>query len=389
MRSAGIRIAVLTAVLTVPTAWAQTYNCLIDPGGPGTYSAGDVLTMVGDCSDENGNSLPASQLQWKVYYKVDTSVTIDTEATGISELVINAKANRGEGLAWYQVTLTGQSDQGNVTTATQLLLPASGEFKFVTVSDMPALVEVANGLGPMERNTSVGEEQPGDGNPISLRGGGYAKGLGVHPGSEVHVPLPEHCPYFVSDFGVDDEKGGAGSVIFKVMTDDKLVFTSDLMTGIGPVGHVEVKIPPGTQEMRLLVEDGGDGDNADHADWAGAFLICKDGNAAVTTKAHAAQRNGSGNGFAFTAAASGRSGMHFRFQLPEASHAVLELRDYAGRLLAKPMDKDLAKGRHDLDWAPGAAFSGKTGGTGSAGIVFAVLKCGSRQSVRTIIGGNL
>ena len=49
----------------------------------------------------------------------------------------------------------------------------------VFVSDLPFLAE-ANGWGPIERDKSVGESQPGDGRTLSLRGQTFAKGLGAH-----------------------------------------------------------------------------------------------------------------------------------------------------------------------------------------------------------------
>ncbi|MQB01445.1 MAG: DUF4838 domain-containing protein [Actinobacteria bacterium] len=75
------------------------------------------------------------------------------------------------------------------------------------VSDLPWLW-AANGLGPVEKDTSNGGEAAGDGGPITIRGKTYAKGLGVHPYSEVGYHLGGACARFTARVGIDDEAGG-------------------------------------------------------------------------------------------------------------------------------------------------------------------------------------
>ena len=43
----------------------------------------------------------------------------------------------------------------------------------------------SNGLGPVERNMSVGGQAPRDGKPITLHGVTYPKGLGIHAVADV------------------------------------------------------------------------------------------------------------------------------------------------------------------------------------------------------------
>src|SRR5215471_15798431 len=71
------------------------------------------------------------------------------------------------------------------------------------VSDLPYRA-VANGWGPVEKDTSNGEQAAGDGHTISLHGVTYAKGLGVHANSEVDVPLNGAYTTFQSAIGIDD-----------------------------------------------------------------------------------------------------------------------------------------------------------------------------------------
>lgn len=378
-------LAIQTALLLLaPAAWSQDYQCRINvPGGPPTFEPGQEIALEGQCVDGSGNPLPDGNLDWVVEYKVDTATEVQGEFNATSLVSFTAKP-RGEGLSWYVIRLAGRSDVGTVSSDRLALLPANGEFQYVTVSDMEQLVVVANGHGPMERNTSVGEVEAEDGNPISLRGGAYNKGLGVHAGSEVRVPLDRRCPYFVSDIGVDDEKGGAGSVIFKVMADEDLLYTSAQLTGLSPVENIAVKIPPMAKEVVLIVEEGDDGMNSDHADWAGAHLICRDESIPValgrTGPGQASSNHDLHQDLGFKAAISGGAGaMRFSFLIPGTTHAVLELRDGAGRLLARPLDRNVGPGRHDLEWAPASPLP--------AGLMFAVLKAGSGRSTRILAGG--
>ncbi|SEN75239.1 NPCBM/NEW2 domain-containing protein [Actinacidiphila rubida] len=130
-----------------------------------------------------------------------------------------------------------------------------------------------NGWGPVERDESNGETAAGDGHPITLGGTVYAKGLGVHAPSTVSYFLDGKCSSITATVGVDDEKNGKGSVEFLVSADGKQVADSGVLTN--PMGgkplHADVT---GAQNVQLIVTDGGDGNDSDHADWADAQLTC-------------------------------------------------------------------------------------------------------------------
>jgi hypothetical protein len=138
------------------------------------------------------------------------------------------------------------------------------------VSDL-AWTSATNGWGPVERDTSNGEDAAGDGHIISLRGATYAKGLGVHANSEVVYDLAANYTTFLSDVGVDDEVGGRGSVVFQVWVDGVKLYDSGVLTGASPVAHVSVDVT-GKSTLRLVVTDAGDNNFFDHSDWAGARL---------------------------------------------------------------------------------------------------------------------
>ncbi|MEX0268148.1 NPCBM/NEW2 domain-containing protein [Leptolyngbyaceae cyanobacterium UHCC 1019] len=131
---------------------------------------------------------------------------------------------------------------------------------------------VINGWGPMERDRSNGEEAANDGGPLTLNGATYAKGLGVHAGSEIDYALGGVYNKFVSYIGVDDEVGNSGSVVFQVWADGVLLYDSGLMTGVTETKLVNIDVT-GRQNLKLIVTNGGDNDSSDHANWGNAQLV--------------------------------------------------------------------------------------------------------------------
>jgi NPCBM/NEW2 domain-containing protein len=110
------------------------------------------------------------------------------------------------------------------------------------VSDLPFL-SATNGWGPVERDTSNGEQAAGDGHPITINGVSYAKGLGTNSISDVEVYLGGRCTRFTAMVGVDDEKNGAGTVTFSVAADGKTLVTTPTIRGHQPATPIDVASP--------------------------------------------------------------------------------------------------------------------------------------------------
>jgi hypothetical protein len=143
----------------------------------------------------------------------------------------------------------------------------------VFVSDLPFLAAAQNGWGPVERDHSVGESQPGDGHPLMLRGTTFAKGLGAHAAGDVPVYTGGNCTSFTATVGVDDETAGAGSVTFTVYADGVAVARTGTLTGASAAQTLTANVT-GARQIDLVVGDAGDGTGKDHADWADARLSC-------------------------------------------------------------------------------------------------------------------
>jgi alpha-galactosidase len=140
------------------------------------------------------------------------------------------------------------------------------------LSDL-AWLRSANYWGPVEKDTSNGETDAGDGHPITINGTVYGKGLGVHAPSTVEYYTAKKCTSLSADVGVDDEKTANGSVTFEVWADGTKVADSGLLTTADPAEHLTADVG-GATLVRLIVTDGGNGTDSDHADWADARLTC-------------------------------------------------------------------------------------------------------------------
>ena len=119
---------------------------------------------------------------------------------------------------------------------------------------------------------SNGEFAAGDGQPITLNGTTYPKGLGVHAASDIQYAI-SNCTNFQSDIGVDDEVGANGSVDFQVFLNGNNAYDSGVMTGSSATKQINLDLTGKTQ-LELVVTNGGDNIDYDHGDWAGARITC-------------------------------------------------------------------------------------------------------------------
>lgn len=111
-----------------------------------------------------------------------------------------------------------------------------------------------------------------DGKPITIAGKVYTTGIGTHANSEWSIPINRNGVRFHAWVGVDDEQEGKGSVRFQVIADGKILADTGVMKGNDPAKEISVDLK-GVRNLELNVDDGGDGINYDHADWADATLV--------------------------------------------------------------------------------------------------------------------
>ncbi|MCX6375936.1 MAG: NPCBM/NEW2 domain-containing protein, partial [Armatimonadetes bacterium] len=109
------------------------------------------------------------------------------------------------------------------------------------------------------------------GEPLTLGGTKYEHGVGSHASSELAVNLKGKAKLFTAMVGVDDETEGKGSVVFSIMVDGKMAARTAVMHGGDRPVLIGAKLD-GAKLMVLAVEDAGDNNSFDHADWADAVI---------------------------------------------------------------------------------------------------------------------
>jgi glucose/arabinose dehydrogenase/endonuclease YncB( thermonuclease family) len=211
------------------------------------------------------------------------SVTYDAQSTTAT---LKTTANLLAGTTYTATVKSGASGAkdlaGNALATDKVwtFATATASLPVKYLSDLP-WTSATSGWGPVERDTSNGEQLAGDGRPITINGTVYPKGLGVHSASDIRFNLAGACSTFTATVGVDAEVGANGSVIFKVLGDTTTLYTSPILRGGATSQAVNVSVA-GKNELALQVSDAGDGNGSDHADWANAQIACNAETAAPT-----------------------------------------------------------------------------------------------------------
>ncbi|HPZ09723.1 MAG TPA: NPCBM/NEW2 domain-containing protein, partial [Candidatus Eremiobacteraeota bacterium] len=123
----------------------------------------------------------------------------------------------------------------------------------------------SQGWGELHKDTNL------EGERIFIKFYPYDYGLSTHSNSTITYKLNKSYTYFKSDLGIGQECGTGGSVIFKVILDKKEVYVSPLVRGWQDPLHIEIPLS-GKDLMELVVTDGGDGLDWDHAIWGNGKL---------------------------------------------------------------------------------------------------------------------
>ncbi len=120
------------------------------------------------------------------------------------------------------------------------------------------------GWGTLQKNRSVWERE------MTIGGKRFRRGLGTHSNSEIVYKLDGTYRRFQAWAGPDTAT--YGTLGFTVIVDGEKRWESGKMVRGDPPQQVDVDIT-GARELRLLVDDAGNGISGDHADWADARLL--------------------------------------------------------------------------------------------------------------------
>ena len=146
-------------------------------------------------------------------------------------------------------------------------------FSLVSISTLSAqtvwldqldLSPATQGWGIPKKNRTV------DGNIMTIAGKTFQRGFGTHAESSLFIQLDSKANSFTAQVGIDDEvKEHQSAVEFIVYGDGAKLWSSGVMHAGDTARPCNVKLS-GVKKLELLVTDGGNGDNNDHADWADA-----------------------------------------------------------------------------------------------------------------------
>lgn len=110
------------------------------------------------------------------------------------------------------------------------------------------------------------------GGPLQLGGTRFGRGLGVRSRSDLTYELATGYKAFAAVIGVDAAAGGAGSVIFRVLGDEKVLYESPVLRGGDEPRPIRVDVS-GVLLLRLVVDFADNGDIGDYAVWGNARLL--------------------------------------------------------------------------------------------------------------------
>jgi alpha-galactosidase len=150
----------------------------------------------------------------------------------------------------------------------QVLVPSTPPMGSGYLSDQPWL-DASSGWQVAAPDASVG------GNPITMGGTWYPKGLGVASPSTVDYYLGGNCTSLSGTVGIDDAVNfdpQGGTATFTVRANGQDRYDSGVVHRTAT--HQFSVDLTGAQVLTLAVGDAGDGGYNDRADWAGLQLSC-------------------------------------------------------------------------------------------------------------------
>ncbi|HZG78845.1 MAG TPA: NPCBM/NEW2 domain-containing protein, partial [Paenibacillus sp.] len=168
--------------------------------------------------------------------------------------------------ATYTFTVVAKDAAGNVSAPSAAVSATMDPPGAVTYLSDLAWTSATAGWGNVERDRTT------DHKTITLNGVEYAKGIGTHAHSEIVYHLQGVYDRFQADVGVDDETYGNGAVTFEVWLDGAKAFDSGVMNATSETIRIDLDIA-GVDELKLVVTNGGNGGDWDHADWADAKIL--------------------------------------------------------------------------------------------------------------------
>ncbi|MEK0098728.1 NPCBM/NEW2 domain-containing protein [Streptomyces sp. A475] len=259
---------------------------LLYDGAPASLVApGEVTSVHTELADQGGRPLREATVRLTAPegWHIETGGPTTAEyVTRNKPLVGDWRLTPPKGLepGTYELTATARylldghpvSDTSTTTVTVADAVPTGDSY----LSDT-TLVKSTNGWGPMERDMTNGEQDQGDGTPLTIGGTVYPKGLGTHAWSEAVYYTAGHCSTLKAEVGVDDAQDDVGAqrgtVTFEVWKDRTKAVDTGKLSWQDKAVPLEVDVSGG-QFVRLIATTADDGNGSDHADWGGLKVTC-------------------------------------------------------------------------------------------------------------------
>lgn len=234
-------------------------------------------TVWADAKFTTTNSKPNLNIPENQTTKLGIPIDIITEysATDIedgnitSNVVVNGEVNFNK-TGKYPITYTIKDSDENIVTKTRIVA-------VVDMEDYKYLTDI-NWKSTNNSYSAPNKDKAISGNKLRLTNENgevvvYERGIGAHSTSTIIYDLTnENYDYFTSYVGVDRVMfGSIGSVGFEVWVDGVKKFDSGKMNSRDIQKFIEVSIT-GAKELKLVVNDGGNGIGSDHATWGDSKL---------------------------------------------------------------------------------------------------------------------
>jgi hypothetical protein len=147
----------------------------------------------------------------------------------------------------------------------------AGEAEYLSQGGLDRLVYAHIEWGGLGIDTAI-VPPGGTGAPMKIADKTYTRGLGCHAASDIYVDLGGKYEAFEAEIGVQESNHSVGSVVFQVFVDGEKRYDSGVVCDGDAPRPVRVPVA-GAGELRLVVNDAGDGIHYDQANWAEARLI--------------------------------------------------------------------------------------------------------------------
>jgi hypothetical protein len=108
--------------------------------------------------------------------------------------------------------------------------------------------------------------------PLKIGNKEYGSGLGHHSPGEIRIDLGGEFSTFEAEIGVQTLGYNEGSVVFKVSVGGESRFESGVLRKGEPAIPISIDVS-GAEDLRLMVEDAGDGIACDCANWVNPRLV--------------------------------------------------------------------------------------------------------------------